>query len=253
MCTVSYIPLPNGYVLTSSRDERIERETFPPLAYWHAGQKIMYPKDVASGGTWIAGSKDETVACLLNGAFEKHEKKATQVFSRGKMFLESLKYDTLEGFIESFDFQKVEPFTLLTIKAYSFFELKWDGETPFLNKISKEKPKIWSSPTLYTPKQRLEREKWFYQWIMEKSSHPDFAMMGFHGSYHGVDQASDILMSRPDGMQTVSITQIRNSLFTPSLIHVDLKAKKNLRPIFLHHLTFNQVMNQFPKTTYKRG
>lgn len=232
MCTVSFIPIAHGYLLTSSRDEYLQRETLPPRAYLHAGKKMIYPKDARSGGTWIAACHDETVACLLNGAFKKHEKKTTQVTSRGTMFLESIQHREIEEFVKSFDFEQVEPFTLLMIKNRSFFELKWNGSSTFLTKINKEKPKLWSSPTLYTPEQQLEREKWFYQWITSKSSHPDFDMMGFHNSRHGQDPTSDILMSRPNGMQTVSITQIRNGLFTPSLIHVDLKAKKSYGPLF---------------------
>lgn len=232
MCTVSYIPLAQGYLLTSSRDEYHLRETLPPLSYLHAGKKMIYPKDVRSGGTWIAGCNDETVACLLNGAFEKHEKKSTHVVSRGVMFLKSLQYDEMEEFAENFDFGKVEPFTLLMMKTKTFYELKWDGSDTFLSKLDKKKPKIWSSPTLYTPEQRIEREKWFYQWITAKSVHPDFDVLGFHNSRHGEDEAGDVLMRRPDGIQTVSITQIRSSLFTPSLIHVDLKEKKSYGPLF---------------------
>lgn len=232
MCTVSYIPLAQGYLLTSSRDEYHLRETLPPRTYLHAGKKLIYPKDKRSGGTWIAGCNDETVACLLNGAFEKHEKKSTQVLSRGIMFLESLLHEELEGFLENFDFGKVEPFTLLMMKTNTFYELKWDGSDTFLSKLDKKKPNIWSSPTLYTPEQRIEREKWFYQWISEKSSYPDFDIMGFHNHRHGEDQTSDILMSRSNGMQTVSITQIRNALFTPSMVHVDLKEKKSYGPLF---------------------
>ncbi len=232
MCTVSYIPLAHGYLLTSSRDEYIHRETLPPHTYRHSGKKMIYPKDARSGGTWIAGCSDETVVCLLNGAFEKHEKKPTQMVSRGKMVLESLEHKDFGEFIKIFDFHQVEPFTFLMLNKGSFFELKWDGESKFLEEVDKEKPHIWSSSTLYTLEQRIKREKWFYQWITKKSSHPDFDMMGFHGSHHGEDKTSDILMSRPDGLQTVSITQIRNSLFTPSMIHVDLKAKKTYGPLF---------------------
>ena len=232
MCTVSYIPLADGYLLTSSRDELINRETLPPMAYPHSGNTITYPKDVRSGGTWIAGSDNHTVTCLLNGAFEKHQKKPTQVLSRGKMVLESLEHDDLDGFVENFDFNQVEPFTLLTIKDRLFYELKWDGDSTFLNKLDKDKPKIWSSPTLYTPEQRIVREKWFYQWLISNSGHPDFDMMGFHSKQHGEDKTYDILMSRPNGMQTVSITQIRNLKFTPSMIHIDLKTSENYGPIF---------------------
>lgn len=232
MCTVSYIPLAHGYLLTSSRDECYLRETLPPSSYVHAGKKMIYPKDLRSGGTWIAGCNDETVACLLNGAFEKHEKKSTQTVSRGIMFLDSLQLDEMEEFVKNFDFGKVEPFTLLRMKTNAFYELKWNGSDTFLSKLDKGEPNIWSSPTLYTPEQRIEREKWFYQWITEKSNYPDFDIMGFHNSRHGQDQTGDILMSRSNGMQTVSITQIRNGLFTPSMIHVDLKAGKTYGPLF---------------------
>jgi hypothetical protein len=232
MCTVSYIPLAHGYLLTSSRDESHFRETLPPRNYLHGGKKMIYPKDIRSGGTWIAGCNDETVACLLNGAFEKHKKKSTQVVSRGIMFLESLQHDEIEKFVEHFDFEKVEPFTLLMMKTNAFFELKWNGSVTFLSRLNKLKPNIWSSPTLYTQEQRIEREKWFYQWTKEKSSYPDFDIMRFHNSRHGQDQTSDILMSRSNGMKTVSITQIRNGLFTPCMIHVDLKAGKTYGPLF---------------------
>ncbi len=232
MCTVSYIPIAQGYLLTSSRDEQIQRETVPPRAYRHTGKNIIYPRDARSGGTWIAACSDETVACLLNGAFEKHQKKPIQVVSRGKMVLESLEYNDFNIFVKNFDFNQVEPFTLITVRRDSFFELKWNGESTLLTVLDKDKPKIWSSPTLYSEEQRIEREKWFYHWLSTKSNHPDFDMMGFHSSHHGEDKTFDILMNRPDGMQTVSITQIGNSLFSPSMIHVDLKEKKTFGPFF---------------------
>jgi uncharacterized protein with NRDE domain len=127
MCTVSYIPLAHGYLLTSSRDEYLQRETVPPRTYLHAGKKMIYPKDARSEGSWIVACHDESVACLLNGAFEKHEKKPTQVTSRGRMFLESVQHIEIEEFVKSFDFEQVEPFTLLMIKNNSFSELKWNG------------------------------------------------------------------------------------------------------------------------------
>lgn len=232
MCTVSYIPLADGYLLTSSRDELINRETLPPMTYPHSGNNITYPKDVRSGGTWIAGSNNETAVCLLNGAFEKHQKKPTQVISRGEMVIKFLEYDDFDVFIDKFDLNQVEPFTFLILKGRLFYELKWNGDSTFLNKLDIEKPKIWSSPTLYTPEQRIVREKWFYQWLISNSGQPDFDMMGFHNKQHGDDKTFDILMQRPNGMQTVSITQIHNSRFTPSMIYYDLKKEATYGPSY---------------------
>ncbi|MBK9018424.1 MAG: NRDE family protein [Saprospiraceae bacterium] len=34
---------------------------------------LIFPRDTAAGGTWIAASDTNRVACLLNGAFVKHK------------------------------------------------------------------------------------------------------------------------------------------------------------------------------------
>ncbi len=53
MCTVTFVPTQNGYILTSSRDEQKARSTIFPKKYSIANKTLIFPKDELSGGTWI--------------------------------------------------------------------------------------------------------------------------------------------------------------------------------------------------------
>ncbi|HWZ21081.1 MAG TPA: NRDE family protein, partial [Cytophagaceae bacterium] len=84
MCTVTYLPKPNGeYILTSSRDEKIVRPAAAvPQCYTIGGKSIVFPKDPTAGGSWIAYAGEKTV-CLLNGGFKKHISNPPYKKSRG--------------------------------------------------------------------------------------------------------------------------------------------------------------------------
>ena len=105
MCTVTYIPKPDGFLLTSSRDEKINRTTLPPRSYTHNHQELIYPKDTKGLGSWIAISHKKRIACLLNGAFENHAKKETYTKSRGLILTESFNYLMIDDFINDIDLQ----------------------------------------------------------------------------------------------------------------------------------------------------
>ena len=66
MCTVTYIPTRTGVLLTSNRDERVDRAPALPPATYHSGnQCLTYPKDAQAGGTWIALRDGRCAAVLL--------------------------------------------------------------------------------------------------------------------------------------------------------------------------------------------
>ena len=71
MCTVSFIPVSNEHIiLTSNRDERVNRATLPPVAEVVEDTTVFFPKDEEAGGTWFAAGDNGRVCCLLNGAFK---------------------------------------------------------------------------------------------------------------------------------------------------------------------------------------
>lgn len=209
MCTVSYVPLKDGFILTSNRDEKVHRPTAIPQIYELNNEKLMFPKDLQSGGTWIAlAPKEKRIACLLNGAFENHEKKCYYRMSRGQILIESFKFPNAEIFNAFQTFEGIEPFTLLLLEKdnyLKFTELRWDGTQKHLAKVEINKPRLWSSATLYEKAIREEREIHFENWL-KKNEWSD--IKNFHTQKHGLSHQNDVVMQRTGGLQTVSISQI---------------------------------------------
>ena len=94
MCTVTYFPLEqDGYILTSSRDEKSVRGiALPPRKYLLDQQTVFFPKDPDAGGTWFVTTGRDTTLCLLNGAFTKHEHEPPYRKSRGLVVLDYFKF-----------------------------------------------------------------------------------------------------------------------------------------------------------------
>ncbi len=63
MCTLSFIPTPEGYVIGMNRDEQKTRpRPMPPSVSGNA----VYPKEPATGGTWLAINARGLTLALLN-------------------------------------------------------------------------------------------------------------------------------------------------------------------------------------------
>ena len=179
MCTVTYLPVnKREFILTSNRDEDVTRATaLPIMEYKINNRTVFFPKDQQANGTWIAYDVKGYTLCLLNGAFQSHERKKAYRKSRGIMLLDFYNYCEPEDFLNQYDFTDIEPFTL--IMAYScsdtetvlLYELKWDELKATLIKHDSSLPLIWSSTTLYTPEVILARKNWFKQMSHKKNQH----------------------------------------------------------------------------------
>ena len=213
MCTVTYIPTSTGFYFTSSRDERASRDTLIPAVYEREGIKLVYPRDLKAGGTWIASSLEGRTACLLNGAFVNHEKKDSYSRSRGLILLESFSYKNVDQFSNEVDLENVEPFTLLLLdinsgELESFKEFRWDGEKKYLKEIEMSTSQIWSSATLYNSNVQQKRKVLFNQWLHKHSDFEDAMILDFHNRKHGLANSEDLLMKGEGDLMTLSISQI---------------------------------------------
>jgi hypothetical protein len=108
----------------------------------------------------------------------------------------------------------VEPFTILTVdqsngQVNHFSESIWDGQEIHFKELDIDKHCLWSSVTLYSPENRIQRKSWFQLFL---DSHPDSitpaAIWSFHQSRHTSDNNINLLMEREGGLKTVSITQV---------------------------------------------
>ncbi len=225
MCTVTYLPLENeGFILTSNRDESPMRKTIPPQKYIENGVELIYPKDELAGGTWIGTSDKNRLVCLLNGGFEKHQRNTYYRMSRGVVVKNILSVDDPVSYIEEFDFDNIEPFTLILVdwsEQLSAYELVWDGSEKHFQQLPQE-PKIWSSSTLYTSEMKEDRKVWFQDWLNNHNDFQQSEILAFHQSTNRGTEGTTLKMKRPF-VETVSVTSFIKSEEEHSLKYIDIK------------------------------
>ena len=66
MCSVSFLPREDGFVLAMNRDERLSRlSALPPEVFERDGLAMLYPREL-SGGTWIGVNSAGAAFSLIN-------------------------------------------------------------------------------------------------------------------------------------------------------------------------------------------
>ncbi|MCS6918127.1 MAG: NRDE family protein [Chitinophagales bacterium] len=153
MCTVSYIPAQQGFQLASNRDEHVSRGiALIPRTRYIKGKPVLFPLDPKGNGTWIAIDFFGRVACLLNGAVQKHHSNPPYRMSRGLVLLDSFAFVPAKRFYDEYDLTGIEPFTLVLAEPGGFLaELLWTGAEKQWRQLNGAEVHQWSSVTLYEP------------------------------------------------------------------------------------------------------
>ena len=226
MCTVTYLPRPsNGFVLTSTRDEKsIRKSAIPPREYDVHSRKVFYPRDPDAGGTWIASAAGGYSLCLLNGGFMIHESRPPYRLSRGLVLLDFYKYNNVASFRDNYVFKGIEPFTLLIIghPQRSLDELRWDGQKIHHIMPDPEIPGIWSSVTLYSEDVIKMRRDWFDKWLGKNPGFTDVEAVSFHKKAGTGDMHNDVMMDREGEVRTVSITSLYRNTMLEKIYYEDV-------------------------------
>lgn len=221
MCTVSFIPLQNGFLLTSNRDEKIYRPTIAPQVYIENDLKLLYPKDEKAGGTWIVVKEDGTTIVLLNGAFVNHQKKENYSTSRGVILKEIIKAKQSLLHFQEMNLDNVEPFTLIIIQNNILTEVKWDEVEKHIIPRSIAKPHLWSSSTLYTRKQKNIRKLWFESFCRYNKPLSANKVLSFHTNSNADNTVYGLVIDRKNKIKTVSITQLLLKNSTVEMTYID--------------------------------
>ena len=228
MCTVTYIPQTDGFILTSNRDEEKHRPTIPPRIYTEKATILVYPKDEKGGGTWIAASKTGTCIVLLNGAFETHQKKQNYRKSRGAIVLEAIDTENPIDYFNKTNLLDIEPFTLIIIHSNQLTELKWDESQKHIIEHSTLETHIWSSATLYNQEQRDLRKSWFVDFLQKNKIRDEEKILSFHTNTHPENSKFGLVINRDNILKTVSISQL---VFSNNKIKMRYIDKINNAPI----------------------
>ncbi len=233
MCTVSFIPLQNGFVLTSNRDEKVDRRTIAPKVYLEKEVKLLYPKDYLGGGTWIVAKENNTCMVLLNGAFVKHKKKPSYRKSRGVILIEIIQAQFPLLFFQEMNLENVEPFTIIILENNMLTEVKWDEVEKHIIPKSIKKPHIWSSATLYNRIQKNKRKQWFDNFCRYNNPLELDKILSFHSNTQITNTEFGLIINREDNTKTVSITQLLIKKSKLEMTYID-----RINNIIIEKITF---------------
>jgi transport and Golgi organization protein 2 len=227
MCTVTFIPVRDSYLITSNRDEKNSREAaLAPAFYRSNGWSMIYPKDASAEGTWIALKENGDAAVLLNGAFISHVSRPPYRKSRGLLFLDVFSADHPAWAFSKIDLHGIEPFTLVLFENNSLYEFRWDGIEKYCKQLSGIRPHIWSSATLYTGAVIKKREQWFARFLNRTPDPTQQDILNFHRFGGEGDKENDLLMERNGIYSTASITSILLNADRGVMKYYDLKNNK---------------------------
>lgn len=228
MCTVSFVPLKDSFVLTSNRDEKTARPTISPKVYVEKGIKLLYPKDEKAGGTWVVAKNEGTAIVLLNGAFENHKKKPSYLKSRGVVLMEMIKASNPLSHFSAINLKGVEPFTLIVFQNNKLVELKWDEKEKYAISHSISDSHIWSSSTLYNQAQRALRSHWFEDFSTKNNPLSPEKILSFHKNTEVENMEFGLVINRDNTTKTLSITQLKLQNNHIEMTYVDMENKEKI-------------------------
>ncbi|MGB0178131.1 MAG: hypothetical protein ACPF9D_13265, partial [Owenweeksia sp.] len=166
-------------------------------------------------------SDQNVSACILNGGSIPHTRNPSYRKSRGLVVLESFEFSDPRHFHNEYDFDGIEPFTLIIHHPKGLFKLVHNENETFLDELNGAEMHIWSSTTLYTEEVRNKREMWFAKWLESKPVLEPESITRFHLSAGDGDHENDLIMSRWGILKTVSLTQIAHGLKATDMVYKD--------------------------------
>jgi uncharacterized protein with NRDE domain len=233
MCTVSFIPLKDRIIITSNRDESIDRNA-AELPRWHQlkNQKLFFPKDGGAGGSWITISENGYTGVLLNGAFEKHVRKEVYKKSRGIALLDVMQAQNPLHAFHNYNLQGIEPFTLILWQKGDLYECHWDEYSAYINFLDSKSGCLWSSPTLYNSEIQIKKENKFNYWLNQNENVTIKDVIDFHKTmlYESEEMPDKEFESQ---IKTLSISSIIMNNQTTSFIYLDQLQEK------IHEMVIN--------------
>ena len=193
MCTITYLPFKDGYILTQNRDESPLREAAVfPVNDAIQEQRIIYPQDPEGSGSWFVSREDGVTLCVMNGIFHPDKKPGQFKHSRGLIPLHFLAYANTHEFLERYDFSGLEGFKLLACSSKGVDEIKWD-EQDVTHRRHAPSALIFQSDPLYDAEQKTFRAELFRTFL---NAHEPQDILTFHTVSQTADPALDILMDR---------------------------------------------------------
>ena len=154
MCTISFLPKPQGFYLAMNRDEKRDRfAALPPKIVDLANRRAIFPRE-STGGTWISANDAGVCLALINWHGVEREPKH-DVVSRGEVvraLAGKSSVDEIACEVVKLPLRKLRPFRLIAIVPSERLVTEWR----------------WNLERLTTRNHQWQVEHWFSSGLDER-------------------------------------------------------------------------------------
>jgi hypothetical protein len=220
MCTLSFIPKSNGYLLGMNRDEKIARgHGFPPYVRRLSSKDVLFPSE-EDGRTWIGGNQYGIALALLNWNIPYLRQRVRR--SRGLIIpelLSSTNSAEIDGGLTSYEARECAPFRLLAVipNERTLLELSWDGGH-ISRKTSSWQIRHWFSSSASDARAEQMRGGVCSRSSSETNAGSAAWLRQLHRSHENGPGAFSLCVHR-EGVETLSYTEISCTRVKVSMVH----------------------------------
>jgi hypothetical protein len=137
MCSVSFLPREDGFVLAMNRDERLSRQSaLPPEVIKRDGLAMLYPREL-SGGTWI-GINSAGMAFSLVNWYSQPDCGDSHPVSRGEVvrtLLSARNCADAASLLPRLPLRRMNPFRLMVVGSREHSLVEWHCSGGYLERF----------------------------------------------------------------------------------------------------------------------
>lgn len=200
MCTLSWKPTTEGYVLFFNRDEQRSRPpALPPALRRHNGVDFIAPIDAAHGGTWLLANAHGLSIGLLNHYPATPAQPAEAYASRGLLPLacaDCASAAEAVGRCAGLPLTNYPPFHFVAIDLRVAASLIWDGHAPRIDWLDPAGAMLTTS-SFHPDLIARARHTVFKQQLGDIADATLAQLEAFH-RHRGIDPAASVRMARID-------------------------------------------------------
>jgi Transport and Golgi organisation 2 len=220
MCSVSFVPRDDGFVLAMNRDELLSRiPALPPRVHFRDGLSAVSPSE-PGGGTWIGVNSAGMTFALLNWHSEP-ERTDEDLVSRGEVvraLLSAGNSSAAASILRLLPLRRMNPFRLIAVSMQERALAEWrSGNEGLTFKVQPWKRQHWFSSGLDEPRAIQVRGEVCSQFpgdLLESAT-----LRKLHASHLPNAGPFSLCMHREDAA-TVSYTEIEVREQTASIYYI---------------------------------